>query len=100
MLLLAAGSRLSFVGGYLQNRGDDDVTVPGVAQHTLPFLPIRKVKTGEIDIWLFEIVWGFHKPWPQRQGEILAGHYRLAPEYIRRSRQQATNAVDLDVRET
>src|SRR5437016_528864 len=48
--VLASSHRLSLVSGYVQNRRDNHIAVPGVSKHPLPLLPIRDVKAGEVDL--------------------------------------------------
>ncbi len=39
--ILAPGGRLSFVRGDFQNRRDNHIAVPRIAEHPLPLLPVK-----------------------------------------------------------
>src|SRR5438270_11645034 len=44
---------------------------------------------------MIEALRRFGHPWPQHHGEVLAGHDRFAPEYVRCACNQHADAVDL-----
>src|SRR5205814_682302 len=54
--VLAPGGRLSFVRGDFQNRRDNHIAVPRIAEHPLTLLPISDVEAREVDLRVVETV--------------------------------------------